>query len=66
MTRCVPTRAAEWAGTRAPVVLFCPCHSAEFDPADHGAVLAGPTSIPLTELPLVINEQDGTIALRLA
>ena len=44
--------------------IICPCHGAQFDAADHGAVLAGPTDIPLTELPLVVNVQDGTIALR--
>ncbi len=46
--------------------IVCPCHGAQFDAADHGAVLAGPTDIPLTELPLVVNVQDGTIALRTA
>ncbi len=44
-------------------VMLCPCHGAAFDPARHGAVIAGPTRVPLTELPLVIDQQAGTIAL---
>jgi thiosulfate dehydrogenase [quinone] large subunit len=44
--------------------IVCPCHGAEFDPADHGAVLAGPTSTPLTELPLVVDSAAGTVVLR--
>jgi thiosulfate dehydrogenase [quinone] large subunit len=35
--------------------LICPCHGAAFDPANHGAVLAGPTSLPLTPIPLRID-----------
>jgi thiosulfate dehydrogenase [quinone] large subunit len=45
-------------------VLLCPCHGAAFDPRDHGAVLGGPTNIPLTELPIVVDHQAGTISLR--
>ena len=45
-------------------VLLCPCHGAAFDPADHGAVLAGPTNIPLPELPIVVDTQTGTISLK--
>ena len=45
-------------------VIVCPCHGAEFDPADHGAVLAGPTNIPLPELPLVVDSAAGTVVLR--
>ena len=37
-------------------VLLCPCHGAAFDPADHGAVLGGPTNIPLAELPIVVDQ----------
>lgn len=45
-------------------VIVCPCHGAEFDAADHGTVLAGPTNIPLPELPLVVDAQAGTVVLR--
>ena len=45
-------------------VLLCPCHGAAFDPANHGAVLGGPTNQPLFELPLVVDHQAGTISLR--
>jgi thiosulfate dehydrogenase (quinone) large subunit len=45
-------------------VLLCPCHGAAFDPANHGAVLGGPTRRPLLELPLAIDKQAGTISLR--
>ena len=49
---------------KADGVLLCPCHGAAFDPADHGAVLGGPTRRPLVELPLVIDKEAGTITLR--
>ena len=45
-------------------VIVCPCHGAEFDAADHGTVLAGPTNIPLPELPLVVDATAGTVVLR--
>jgi thiosulfate dehydrogenase [quinone] large subunit len=45
-------------------VIYCPCHGAEFDAADHGTVLAGPTDIPLPELPLVVDAHAGTVVLR--
>ena len=40
-------------------LLECPCHGAIFDPAQGGAVLAGPTSQPLLELPIVIDSHSG-------
>ena len=43
--------------------LFCPCHSATFDPRNHGAVLSGPTNIPLPELPIHVDAQTGVITL---
>jgi thiosulfate dehydrogenase [quinone] large subunit len=45
-------------------VMLCPCHGAAFDPANHGAVLQGPTNTPLPELPIVIDKQAGTITLK--
>ena len=45
-------------------VMLCPCHGAAFDPNDHGAVLQGPTNTPLPELPIVVDQQAGTITLR--
>ena len=45
-------------------LLLCPCHGAVFDPAQAGAVLAGPTNIPLTSLPLRIDTATGRISLR--
>jgi thiosulfate dehydrogenase [quinone] large subunit len=45
-------------------VMLCPCHGAAFDPNDHAAVLGGPTSTPLVELPIVVDHQAGTITLR--
>jgi thiosulfate dehydrogenase [quinone] large subunit len=35
--------------------LICPCHGAAFDPANNGAVLAGPTSLPLTPIQLRVD-----------
>ena len=45
-------------------VILCPCHGAAFDPANHAAVLGGPTNTPLMELPIVVDQQAGTISLR--
>jgi thiosulfate dehydrogenase (quinone) large subunit len=43
--------------------LECPCHGAAFDPAHHGAVLGGPTNVPLTELPITVDHASGVIRL---
>ena len=45
-------------------VLLCPCHAAEFDAADNGRVLAGPTDVPLASLPITVDTASGTIYLR--
>ncbi len=46
-------------------LLICPCHGAVFDPARDGAVLEGPTDLPLTALPLVLDVASGTFRLRI-
>ena len=43
--------------------LECPCHGAAFDPANGGAVLAGPTNQPLLSLPITIDQKTGQIRL---
>ncbi len=43
-------------------LLICPCHGAEYDPRHNAQPVAGPTNIPLTELPIAI--QGGEITLK--
>ena len=41
-------------------VLFCPCHGAEYDPAQHAEVLAPPTSTPLPgSIPIEVKSASG-------
>ena len=44
-------------------VLICPCHSAVFDPASDAQVLQGPPPVPLTKLPIVVDQASGSIYL---
>jgi Rieske Fe-S protein len=44
-------------------MLICPCHGATFDPRNNGQAVAGPTNVPLTELPIAISS-SGEISLR--
>ena len=41
--------------------LHCPCHGSEYDPASHGAVVAGPSPLPLPALPVQV--LDGLITV---
>jgi thiosulfate dehydrogenase [quinone] large subunit len=43
--------------------LVCPCHGAVFDPGAGGEALEGPTTQPLTGLPIVLDEATGTFLL---
>ena len=38
--------------------LNCPCHGAQFDPANGGAAIAGPTKIPLAKIKIAVKGTD--------
>jgi thiosulfate dehydrogenase (quinone) large subunit len=44
-------------------LLVCPCHGAEFDPARRGAPVAGPTSVPLQQIRVVVDPSSGAVIL---
>src|SRR2546421_314674 len=42
-------------------LLVCPCHGAAFDPAKSAAIVQGPAAIPLTGVPIHIDNTTGAI-----
>lgn len=42
-------------------ILFCPCHGAEFDPADGARAISGPASEPLPRIAVAIDRAAGEI-----
>lgn len=44
-------------------ILVCPCHGAQFDPANGAAVIAGPTSTPLAPITVAVDRSTGQVVL---
>ncbi len=44
-------------------LLICPCHGAEYDPAQAATVLSGPTDTPLTSVTIHVDSATGAITL---
>ena len=44
-------------------ILVCPCHGAEFDPANGAQPIAGPTSTPLPSIRVVVDAASGKVIL---
>lgn len=42
-------------------IFFCPCHGAEFDPTNDGAVIRRPARAPLTKLNISVDQASGSI-----
>jgi nitrite reductase/ring-hydroxylating ferredoxin subunit len=45
------------------LILICPCHGSEFDPAQDAAVIAGPAPSPLSALPIRVDAGGNVYAL---
>ena len=43
--------------------LVCPCHGAQYDPTNQAAVLTGPAPLPLTSVPIHVDNTTGAITL---
>lgn len=44
-------------------LLVCPCHGAEFDPAQGGKPVAGPAFRPLQQVKVIVDQQTGQVLL---
>ncbi|PZR97918.1 MAG: hypothetical protein DLM69_09240 [Candidatus Chloroheliales bacterium] len=42
-------------------IFFCPCHGAEFDPTNNGAVLRRPARSPLAKLNISVDQASGNV-----
>jgi thiosulfate dehydrogenase [quinone] large subunit len=44
-------------------ILVCPCHGAQFDPANGATPIAGPTSTPLAPITVAVDRSTGQVVL---